>query len=191
MVKKIAIIDIGTYSTRLLISAIHNKNTIQETIKSIEDILSIGKITSLGRKLKETGFLQKEAINETLSVLKEYKLIVDEYNVDYFKAFATQACREAKNGNEFIKKVKEMGIDVEVIDGKKEAYFSFLATAYGISPQNSFVMIDQGGGSTEYAYGQKEYNGYKLIKSLSFPLGIVGLTERLRKHDPRSTKELN
>lgn len=191
MVKKIAVIDIGTYSTRLLISAIHKKSTNYETIKSLEDILSVGRITSLGRKLKETGFLQKEAINETLSVLKEYKMIVDEYNVDYLKAFATQACREAKNGNEFIRKVKDIGIDVEIIDGKKEAYFSFLATAYGIFPEDSFVMIDQGGGSTEYAYGKIKNNSYELIKSVSFPFGIVGLTENFIKNDPPLKEEID
>lgn len=190
MVKKIAIIDIGTYSTRLLISAIHKKNSIIETINSVEDIFSTGKITSLGRKLKETGYLQKDAIDETLSVLKEYKMIIDEYKVDYVKAYATQACREAKNGKDFVEKVKAMGIDVEIIDGKKEAYLSFLATAYGVYPDNSFVMIDQGGGSTEYAYGIKEGDSFKLKDSISFPFGIVGLTERFIKHDPPLKEEL-
>ncbi|RMA92470.1 Ppx/GppA phosphatase family protein [Hydrogenothermus marinus] len=190
MVKKIAIIDIGTYSTRLLISAIHKKNSIIETINSVEDIFSTGKITSLGRKLKETGYLQKDAIDETLSVLKEYKMIIDEYKVDYVKAYATQACREAKNGKDFVEKVKAIGIDVEIIDGKKEAYLSFLATAYGVYPDNSFVMIDQGGGSTEYAYGIKEGDSFKLKDSISFPFGIVGLTERFIKHDPPLKEEL-
>ncbi|EDP73024.1 Ppx/GppA phosphatase family protein [Hydrogenivirga sp. 128-5-R1-1] len=190
MALKIGIIDIGTYSTRFLISAVHKKDTLIDTINSIEDIFSVGKITSLGRKLKETGFLQEEAMQETLSVLKEYKMIAEEYNLDYLKAYATQACREAKNGKEFIEKVKELGIDVEIIDGDKEAYLSFLATAYGVNPQESFVMIDQGGGSTEYGYGEYEGQFYSLKDAVSFPFGIVGLTETFLKHDPPLKEEI-
>ena len=191
MAIKVGIIDIGTYSTRFLISAIHKKENLEETLNSIEDIFSVGKITALGRKLKETGFLQEEAMQETLSVLKEYKLIADEYKLDYLKAYATQACREAKNGNEFIERVKKLGIDVEIIDPQKEAYFSFLATAYGVNPDGSFVMIDQGGGSTEYAYAVKENGKFNLKESISFPFGIVGLTEKFIKNDPPTNKELN
>ncbi len=188
---KIAVVDIGTYSTRLLISGIHVKNSLEETIKNIEDILTVGKITALGRKVKETGILQEEAINETLSVLREYVLIAKEHQVDKIIGFATQACRIAKNGQEFLKKVKNLGIDVQLIDGKTEACLSFLATAYGIMPENSFVVIDQGGGSTEYAYGKKDEDNYSLIDSVSFPFGIVNLTEQFIKHDPPLKSELS
>jgi len=187
---KIGIIDIGTYSTRFLISAVHKKNSVEETLNSIEDIFSVGKITALGRNLKQTGFLQEEAIQETLSVLREYKMIADEYHLDYLKAYATQACREAKNGSEFIERVKKLGIDVEIINPEKEAYFSFLATAYGVNPDGSFVMIDQGGGSTEYAYAIKENGKFYLKESVSFPFGIVGLTEKFIKNDPPLEEEL-
>ena len=190
LAKKIGIIDIGTYSTRFLISAIHKKDTLEETLNSIEDILSVGRITSLGRGLKESGKLSEEAMAETLAVLKEYKMLADEYHVDYLKAYATQACREAENGQEFIKRVKELEIDVEIINGEKEAYLSFLATAYGIKPDSSFIMIDQGGGSTEFAYGEKVESKYTLKTSKSFPFGIVGLTEMFIKHDPPKPEEL-
>lgn len=190
MAIKIGIIDIGTYSTRFLISAVHKKNSIEATLNSIEDIFSVGKITALGRNLKQTGFLQENALAETLSVLREYKMIADEYHLDYLKAYATQACREAKNGSEFIEKVKKLGIDVEIINPEKEAYFSFLATAYGINPDDSFVMIDQGGGSTEYAYAIKKNGKFNLKESVSFQFGIVGLTEKFIKNDPPLEEEL-
>ncbi|NPA52054.1 MAG: Ppx/GppA family phosphatase [Aquificae bacterium] len=188
---KIAVIDIGTYSTRLLISGIHIKQTFEETIKNIEDILSVGRITALGRGVKETKLLQEEAINETLTILKEYVLIAQEHQVDKIIGFATQACRTAKNGEEFLKKVRELGIDVTLIDGEKEACLSFLATAFGVLPKSSFVVIDQGGGSTEYAYGKKDNTNYKLLKSESFPFGIVNLTEQFVKHDPPLQSELS
>ncbi len=189
MNKKIAVIDIGTYSTRLLISAIHIKDTLEETLNSIEDILSVGRITALGRDVKKTGLLQREAIEETLTTLKEYVLISKQYNVENIIGFATQACREAKNGWEFLEKAKQLGIDIRLISGDEEAYLSFIATAYSIKPDEDFVVIDQGGGSTEFAYGVKEEE-YRMKESVSFPFGIVNLTERFIKSDPPEKRDL-
>ncbi|WP_457641570.1 Ppx/GppA phosphatase family protein [Persephonella sp.] len=187
---RIAVIDIGTYSTRLLISGIHEKNSLEDTLSSIDDILSVGRITALGRNLKETGYLQREAIEETLVTLKEYILIAKEHKVEEIIGYATQACREAKNGNEFLEKVKQLGIKINLITGEEEAYLSFLATAYGIKPEDNFVVIDQGGGSTEFAFGIKENQEYILKDSKSFPFGIVNLTERFIKSDPPEKKEI-
>ncbi|WP_297474019.1 Ppx/GppA phosphatase family protein [Persephonella sp.] len=186
---RIAVVDVGTYSTRLLISAIHKKNTLEETLNSIEDVFSVGRITALGRRLKETGYLQEEAINEVLSTLKEYVLISKEYKVQEIIGYATQACREAKNGQELLEKIKQLGIDIKLITGEEEAYLSFLATAYGIKPEDDFVVIDQGGGSTEFVYGEKN-SGYRMEKSVSFPFGIVTLTERFIKSDPPKKEQL-
>jgi exopolyphosphatase/guanosine-5'-triphosphate,3'-diphosphate pyrophosphatase len=190
LIKKIAVIDIGTYSTRLLIAGIYTDTPLEETIKNIKTIFSVGKITSLGRNLNKNGYLEKEAVLETLKVLEEYVHISKEYKVEKIIAYATQACRIAKNGKEFLEKVKNLGIDVRLISGDEEAYLSFLATAYSINPDKSFVVIDQGGGSTEYAFGKKEKNKYKLINSISFPFGIVNLTERFIHSDPPKESEL-
>ncbi|ACN98779.1 exopolyphosphatase [Sulfurihydrogenibium azorense Az-Fu1] len=177
--KILVLIDIGTYSTRMLIIAVHNDGSFNE-------IFSVGRITALGRKLKETGYLQKEAMEETLAVLREYVLIAKEYHPDKIVAVATQACREAKNAQEFLEKVKQLGIDVRVITGEEEASLSFLATSKALNIQDKFVVIDQGGGSTEFSYGEKD----KLIKAISFPFGIVNLTERFIKSDPPTKQEL-
>jgi len=190
LIRKIAVIDIGTYSTRLLIAGIHTELAVKEAIQKIETIFSVGKITSLGRNLNKNGYLEQEAILETLKVLQEYVLISKEYKVEKIIAYATQACRIAKNGNEFLEKVKQLGIDVRLISGDEEAYLSFLATAYSINPDKSFVVIDQGGGSTEYAYGDKKEDEYKLIRSISFPFGIVNLTEKFVNSDPPTKEEL-
>ncbi|WP_457642829.1 Ppx/GppA phosphatase family protein [Persephonella sp.] len=186
---RIAVVDIGTYSTRLLISAVHIKETLEETLSGIEDILSVGRITALGRRLKETGYLQEEAVSEVLSTLKEYVLIAKEYKVEEIIGYATQACREAKNGSEFLEKVRQLGIDVKLISGEEEAYLSFLATAYGLQPEKDFVVIDQGGGSTEFVYGTKD-GSYRMESSVSFPFGIVSLTERFIKSDPPESDEI-
>ncbi len=171
--KILVLIDIGTYSTRMLIVAIHRDGHFDE-------IFSVGRITALGRKLKETGLLQKEAIEETLAVLKEYTLMAKEYHPDKVIAVATQACREAKNAEEFLQKVRNLGIDVKVISGEEEAQLSFSATAKALNIEDKFVVIDQGGGSTEFSYGEKD----RLLKAISFPFGIVNLTEKFIKSDP-------
>ncbi len=190
MSKKLAVIDIGTYSTRLLIAAIPENIPKDKVVENIKTIFSVGKITALGRNLNKNGYLEDEAIKETLAVLKEYVAVAKQFKVEKIIGYATQACRIAQNGKQFLEKVKELGIDVRLISGEKEAYFSFLATAYSIRPEDSFVVIDQGGGSTEYAYGKKENGEYKLIDSISFPFGIVNLTERFIKNDPPKKEEL-
>jgi exopolyphosphatase/guanosine-5'-triphosphate,3'-diphosphate pyrophosphatase len=190
MSELIGVIDIGTYSTRLLIVGIHWKDNPKDTINSIQEVLSVGRITALGRNVKETGYLQKEAMEETLAVLKEYVAIAKQYKVSKLIGFATEACRIAKNGEEFLKRVESLGIDVNLIDGDKEAYLSFMATAFSLYPEGSFLVIDQGGGSTEYALGQKEDENYKLVFSKSLPFGIVNLTERFFLHDPPKKREI-
>jgi exopolyphosphatase/guanosine-5'-triphosphate,3'-diphosphate pyrophosphatase len=177
--KIIALLDIGTYSTRMLIVAVHFDGRFDE-------ILSVGRITALGRKLKETGYLQKEAMEETLAVLKEYVQIASQYKPEKILAVATQACREAKNAEEFISKVKELGIDVRVITGEEEARLAFIATAKALNIEGKFTVIDQGGGSTEFSYGEKS----NLIASISFPFGIVNFTEKYIKSDPPKPEEI-
>ena len=177
--KIIALLDIGTYSTRMLIVAVHSDGRFDE-------ILSVGRITALGRKLKETGYLQKEAMEETLAVLKEYVQIASQYKPEKILAVATQACREAKNADEFISKVKELGIDVRVITGEEEARLAFIATAKALNIEGKFTVIDQGGGSTEFSYGEKS----NLIASISFPFGIVNFTEKYIKSDPPKPEEI-
>lgn len=180
MAKKIALIDIGTYSTRMLIVAIHPDN-------SFEEILSVGRITSLGRRLKQTGYLQKDAMEETLATLKEYVMTAREFGVSHIFGVATQACREAKNSEDFIDKVKQLGIEVRVISGQEEAKLSFMATAKALNIEDKFLVIDQGGGSTEFSYGE----GKNLIDAVSFPFGIVNLTENYIKSDPPKEEELS
>lgn len=180
MAKKIALVDIGTYSTRMLIVAIHPD-------KSFDEILSIGRITSLGRKLKQTGYLQKDAMEETLATLKEYVMTAKEFGVSHIFGVATQACREAKNSEDFIDKVKQLGIEVRVISGQEEAKLSFMATAKALNIGDKFLVIDQGGGSTEFSYGE----GKNLIDAVSFPFGIVNLTENYIKSDPPKEEELS
>lgn len=186
----ISVIDIGTYSVRLLIAAIHRRDSIEDTVRSVDEIVSIGRITSLGRNVKKTKVLEREAIEETIAVLREYVAISREYRAKKIVGFATEACRIAKNGDTFLKRVRDLGIDVSLIDGQREAHLSFLATAYSLNIEGRFIVIDQGGGSTEFAYGKKNKE-LSLIDSVSMPFGIVNLTEEFFKNDPPTEEEVN
>ena len=186
----IGVIDIGTYSTRILIVEINKKETVKESIKSIKEVFSTGKITALGRNVKKNRYLEKEAVEETLKVLKEYVDISKKYNVSKLFGYATEACRIAINGGEFLKKVKNLGIEVQVIDGEREAYLSFIASAYSLDLKDNFLVIDEGGGSTEFALGSFENDKAYLKRAISKPFGIVNLTERFIHNDPIGKKDL-
>ena len=176
---KIASIDIGSYSVRLSVAKVENGN--------LKIILDIGNITSLGSKVKETGFLQKDRIEETLKVLKKYKEEIEKLSVDKVIVVGTEALRRAKNSQEFIKLVKEeTGFDVKVISPEDEGKYAYLGAVYSLKLEGKNCVIDQGGGSTEYIYGRN----LESEKVISLPIGIVNLTETFLKHDPPKENEL-
>ncbi|RLJ70119.1 exopolyphosphatase/guanosine-5'-triphosphate,3'-diphosphate pyrophosphatase [Hydrogenivirga caldilitoris] len=177
---RIATIDIGSYSVRLTVAELVNGqiNLIREK----------GYITSLGSGVKDTGRLQRDRIEETIRVLEEYSKEIKELGVDKVVAVATEALRRAKNSEDFIKLVRDRtGIDIRVISPQEEGELSFLATAYSLKPEGEFLVVDQGGGSTEFIFGK----GRELKDIISLPIGIVSLTEDFLKHDPPTEEEIN
>ncbi len=176
---KLAALDIGSYSVRLLIAEISNGD--------IKILLEKGAITSLGSGLRSEGYLKPDRIEETLKVLRHYKEDVERSGVESVFAVATEAIRRAKNGKDFIELVKrEIGFDVELISPEKEGKLAFLATAYSLKPKDPFLVVDQGGASTEFIYG----SDFKAKKIISLPIGIVNLTESFLKHDPPLDTEI-
>jgi Ppx/GppA phosphatase len=173
----VAAIDIGSYSIRLGIA----------TKEPFEVIFEKGNIVELGTGVKETGFIKEEKIKEALETLKDFKNITDSYNASNIIAVGTEALRRAKNADEFIKKVKEeVGIDVNIISGEEEGELSFKASIFSLGLKKDAVVIDQGGGSTEFVYGKNSH----IYFINSFPFGIVNLTEDFFKHDPPTDEEI-
>ncbi len=176
---RIATIDIGSYSVRLSIGDIKDNK--------LKIIYEKGVITGLGKGVNSNGFLDKKAVEETIEVLKEYKNIINEHGADKIIAVATEALRRAKNSKEFINRVKETtGIDIRVITPEEEGKLSYKAVCYSLKLSGRTVVVDQGGGSTEFIYGKS----CDIEKVISLPIGIVNLTERFIKHDPPLKKEL-
>ena len=174
----VAVIDIGTYSTRITIAQIEDK--------SFKILHEEGHITALGRGVKQTRKLSKEAMEETFKVLQRYKKLCEEYKVKKVLVLGTEALRIAQNREEFEKRVRSLGFELKVIPPEEEGKYAYLGAYYAVKPKGRVCVVDQGGGSTEYIFGR----GTDIEKVVSLPFGIVNLTERFIKSDPPKEEEI-
>ncbi|MXN92912.1 exopolyphosphatase [Flavobacterium sp. Sd200] len=169
-IKKYAAIDIGSNAMRLLISNIveqqgaapqFNKSSlVRVPIRLGQDAFTVGEIT-------------EENINRMIDAMKAYKLLMKVHNVERYMACATSAMREAYNGVEVVALIEqEADIKIEIIDGKKEA--AIIASTdleEFIKPDQNYLFVDVGGGSTEFSL----FAGGKIVASKSFKNGTVRL----------------
>jgi exopolyphosphatase/guanosine-5'-triphosphate,3'-diphosphate pyrophosphatase len=172
----LASIDCGTNSTRLLIS--RDGETIDRRMV----------ITRLGKGVDATGKLDPEAIERTLTVLREYKAAMDEHGVERVRIAATSAARDASNGEEFFGPAEEIvGTRPELLSGEEEGRMSFAGATADLDPsQGPFLVIDIGGGSTECMVGTEQPDEVR-----SFDIGCVRLTEKHLASDPPAPEELS
>lgn len=182
----LAAIDIGTNSTRLLISSFANGKfkTIQRKME----------ITRIGKGIKDSGDISEEQARITINILKKYKSLLDKFKVEHYFAVGTSALRRAINCKEFIKKIfDEAEIKLEIISGLKEAEFSFYGAFKSLKLQKNLkipekiLVADIGGGSSEFILGNK-YSGIILAKSLD--IGCVRSSEDYLKSDPPQKQEI-
>ncbi len=176
---RIATIDIGTNSTRLLIADVENGK--------VNQVLKVGKVTKLGKGVRETRKLSEESIERTLSVLKEFKELIDKYGAEKVIAVTTEAARLAENSGEFLKRVRELGIELTILSDREEAELVYRANVSAFRPEGYAMTVDLGGGSTEIVYGNREKIEY--LESLKF--GVVFLHERFLRSDPPKIEELS
>jgi exopolyphosphatase/guanosine-5'-triphosphate,3'-diphosphate pyrophosphatase len=170
---QVAVIDCGTNSIRLLIAETSG-STIKEVIRTME-------IVRLGQGVDENKAFHPDAINRTLLAVKSFKEIIDRNNVDKIRFCATSATRDASNRNIFIDGVRDiLNIQVEVIPGEEEAALSFTGATYQLDQGSGpFLVVDIGGGSTEFVYGDK-----KVISAKSVNIGCVRMSERHFTNQP-------
>jgi exopolyphosphatase/guanosine-5'-triphosphate,3'-diphosphate pyrophosphatase len=171
-----AAVDCGTNSTRLLIS--DGRTQIERHMR----------VTRLGAGVDRTGRLDPEAIERTLSVMRDYRAIMDRYEVDGVRIAATSASRDAVNRADFFGPATEiLGAEPELISGTEEAQLSFDGATRDLPPVDGrTLVVDIGGGSTEFALGTDE-----LESSLSVDMGCVRMTEKFLHHDPPLAEELS
>ena len=167
---KLAAIDIGSNAARLLIAeVVENGKAPPEFNK-----LNLVRVPlRLGFDVFEAGFISKNKINKVVETIKAYKHLLSIYEVQFLKACATSAMRDAKNAQDIIRKVKmETGIEIKVISGDEEASFIYENhIAENLAKDHSYLYIDVGGGSTELTL----YHNQKVIAAKSFNIGTVRL----------------
>lgn len=164
---KIGAIDIGTNSMRLLTTDLVDNRLI--------DRKKYVNTTRIGQGVDENGFITDEAMDRNIAALKEYHDKCEEYGCEKIYCMGTSALRDSKNRDEFIKRAKdEAGIDVNVVEGEIEARLGFSGVTNGIEKEGDILVIDIGGGSTEFIFGNRD--GIK--RNISINIGALRLTEK-------------
>ena len=180
---RIAAIDQGTNSTRLLVLEPRAPGT--DPLEIARDM----RITRLGKDVDRTGRLDAESIERTLEVVARFARRAHALHAARIRLGATSAVRDASNREGFFGPTRRV-IDgePELIDGDREAALSFLGGTRGLDPADGpFLLIDIGGGSTEFVFGREP----TIVEAaLSTQMGSVRLTERVQPSDPPSADDL-
>ncbi|QPC46167.1 exopolyphosphatase [Mangrovibacillus cuniculi] len=178
MKSKIAIIDIGSNTIRLVIYDVQEDGRIKE----IENVKTVAR---LRYDLDKESVLSDTGINKLLNALSGFKEIILHHDVQYVKAVATATIRQANNQETILIEVKEKtGIDIQILSEYEEAYYGFVAVAL-TTPVQSGITIDIGGGSTEITL----FENKQLKHSHSFPFGVVSLKNQFLKGDSVTLEE--
>ncbi len=170
---KIAAIDIGSNAARLLINEVKIDNRKPEFIK-----LNLLRIPlRLGMDVFTMGKIGHEREKMVIDSMKIFSDLMKIYKVDHYRACATSAMRDAANGNEIIRQVKDKsGINIEIISGDEEASLVFENhIAEGLDKEFAYLYIDVGGGSTELTF----YENNKMVYERSFNIGTIRLLNNL------------
>ncbi|HEX3541999.1 MAG TPA: Ppx/GppA phosphatase family protein [Acidimicrobiales bacterium] len=178
----VAAIDCGTNSTRLLIAGPDGR-TIDRRMT----------ITRLGYGVDRTRRLDPAAIERTTAVLTNYRDAMDAAGVDKVRITATSAARDATNREDFFRPAEEIiGVRPELLSGDQEARLSFAGATASLDPAGGpYLVVDIGGGSTEFAVGpDPQGDPLSPTGAVSVDIGCVRLTERFLHHDPPRPEEL-
>ena len=179
---KIGTIDIGTNSMRLLIADYKN-NKIENRKKYINT-------TRIGQGVDNKGYITEEALERNLNALKEFADKCIEEKCEKVYCMGTSALRDSKNGQDFVNRAKELtNIDVKIICGEEESNLGFMGVLEGAGEDksNDILVLDIGGGSTEFIVGNED--GIKFCKSEN--VGALRMTEKFITTDPISDEEFN
>ena len=179
MNERVAAIDCGTNSIRLLITDVSDGRA--------EEIVRDMRIVRLGQDVDATGRLAPEAIERTLAATREYAELIASLQADRVRFCATSAARDASNAEDFAAAVEAIvGVRPEILTGAEEAQASFVGATRGLGSEGDVLVIDIGGGSTELVVGRDE----QVAWSTSLDVGSVRMTERFLPTDPPTAGEI-
>ncbi|MFG1609870.1 exopolyphosphatase [Actinoplanes sp. NPDC049265] len=175
---RVAAIDCGTNSIRLLIADVDGER--------LTDVSRRMEIVRLGEGVDRTGRLAGAAIERTRQALLGYAAEIAELGIERVRMVATSASRDASNAQEFREMVRSvLGVGPEVITGAEEAALSFTGAVNGLAEQPPFLVVDIGGGSTEFVTGLAAVEA-----AISVDIGCVRMTERHGFSDPPTAAQV-
>jgi exopolyphosphatase/guanosine-5'-triphosphate,3'-diphosphate pyrophosphatase len=183
MTRRLAAIDCGTNSLRLLV-ADRDGNQLRDVVRRME-------IVRLGEGVDRTGRFADRALERTFAVLDDYADAIDALDVEQVRMVATSASRDVSNRDVFVDGiVSRLGIAPEVVAGEEEAQLSFAGATAELRGAATFpapyLVCDIGGGSTEFVLGDD--TGVHAARSVD--IGCVRMTERHLRSDPPTAAEL-
>ncbi len=177
---RVAAIDMGTNSTRLLIADVD----LQGTLCTIERRM---RITRLGQGVDANRRLHPDAIERVVDALREFAEVIGAHQVERVRAVTTSAARDATNGTDLLDACERvLGVRPEIIAGSEEGRLSFRGATIGLDASAPYLIVDIGGGSTEFVVGTDDVEGV-----MSINVGCVRLTEQFLHSDPPAPEELS
>lgn len=173
--KNYAAIDIGSNAVRLLVSTITEQEGREETDFRKTSLVRVP--IRLGEDVFEKSVISEKNIERMVDTMQAFNLLMKTHGIEKYKACATSAMREAKNGAEVVEKIKaKTGVEIEIIDGNHEAAIIAATDLHELIKNDcNYLYVDVGGGSTEYTL----YSGGKTVASKSFKVGTVRLLNDL------------
>jgi len=185
---RVAAIDCGTNSIRLLVADLPDASAGPEA--PLVDLSRRMEIVRLGQDVDRTGRLADEAIERTRVALESYTAQIRQLGAERVRMCATSASRDATNAEVFRTMVREtLGVAPEVVSGDEEARLSFTGAVRGLAAdaQPPYLVVDIGGGSTEFVVGDREHG---VRAGVSMDIGCVRMTERHLAGDPPSAAQI-
>lgn len=184
-----AALDLGTNNCRLLIANGQRVAVNANTPPSLQVLDSFSRIVRLGEGVSETGRLSDDAMHRTLEALEACQKKLEKYKNYKGRFVATEACRRASNGQEFLHLVQEKtGLSIEIISTEEEANLAFQGCASLLKPEPPHALVmDIGGGSTEFMWVEVESSqqsssstltSRKVHQWFSLPFGVMNLSEK-------------
>jgi exopolyphosphatase/guanosine-5'-triphosphate,3'-diphosphate pyrophosphatase len=177
---RIAVVDVGTNTTRLFIADVTDQRIDRELVRE-------SRVTRLGAAVDAEGRLQADALAREHAVLAGYRTAIGEHRADRAVAVMTSAVRDAANGRAFAEEAAaRYDLDVRVLSGDEEARLTYLGATDDLDAGEPVLVLDIGGGSTELVIG----HGERLDFHVSTQAGVVRQADRHIGHDPPSAAEL-
>ena len=175
---KVASIDLGSNSTRLLIADI--------TDGTISSIHKEHKVTRMGDNLTKSKNISKESIKRVLKVLTQYFKTIDVNGVENVQIVGTAALRDAENSEEVIMQIqKKFDVEIDIVSGEEEGVLTSLGVLHSLEDIHNFLIVDIGGRSTEFIYDKNN----KIISN-SLDIGVVSLSELFFSELPPSNESI-